>query len=89
MRLSAEPRQRASRRQTRAAPLPRSETTWGGGAPRDARVAGTPVGGGGCVEGRRSESAPTPNPAPQREDALGEGNTPSAWRETEYAERPA
>jgi len=38
----------SSARQTRSAPLPRREATWGGGAPRAARVAGTPVGGGGA-----------------------------------------
>jgi hypothetical protein len=42
-----------------------------------AKRRGEGLGVGGCFKGRRSERAPTPNPSPQREDALGEGNTPS------------
>jgi hypothetical protein len=56
----------------RCAPLPRSEATWGG------------VGGGGFSAEDRFDSeerAPTPNPSPQREDALGEGSTPCSLRE--------
>jgi len=31
-------------------------------------------------EMRPPTATPTPNPSPQREDALGEGSTPGAWQ---------